>query len=73
MPTFLSGQMAYTDLADEYDPQVSGLFSWKNDDSTFGVCRRASTRSATSAATASRCSATTRAPWAASTGAGARR
>ena len=37
MQTFLSGQMAYTDLADEYDPQFSGLFNWKNADSTFGV------------------------------------
>src|SRR5687768_16444701 len=37
MQTFLSGQMAYTDLADEYDPQFSGLFNWKNADSTFGA------------------------------------
>jgi iron complex outermembrane receptor protein len=32
----LSGQAAYTDLADEYDPQASGLFSWKNQDETLG-------------------------------------
>jgi iron complex outermembrane receptor protein len=37
MQTFLSGQMAYTDLADEYDPQFSGLFNWKNAENTFGV------------------------------------
>ena len=29
---YLSAQGAYTDLADEFDPQVSGLFSWKNAD-----------------------------------------
>jgi len=34
---FLSGQMAYTDLADETDPQLSGLYSWKNDDETLGA------------------------------------
>src|SRR4029453_17047602 len=37
MQTYLSGQMAYTDLADKYDPQFSGLFSWKNPESTFGA------------------------------------
>src|SRR6185436_14737575 len=37
MQTFLSGQMAYTDLADEYDPQFSGLFNWKNQEGTFGA------------------------------------
>ena len=37
MQTFLSGQMAYTDLADEYDPQFSGLFNWKNAEGTFGA------------------------------------
>jgi len=34
---YLSGQMAYTDLADKSDPQLSGLYSWKNDDNTFGA------------------------------------
>lgn len=33
----LSVQYAYSDLSDETDPNVSGLYSWKNDDSTFGV------------------------------------
>jgi iron complex outermembrane recepter protein len=33
----LSAQAAYTDLADEYDPQASGLFSWKNSDETLGL------------------------------------
>jgi iron complex outermembrane receptor protein len=37
MATYLSAQGAYTELADEFDPQVSGLFSWRNDDSTLGV------------------------------------
>lgn len=37
MQTFLSAQMAYTDLADKYDPQFSGLFNWKNGDGTFGA------------------------------------
>ncbi|HEY0941579.1 MAG TPA: TonB-dependent receptor [Steroidobacter sp.] len=37
MSTYLSAQGAYTELADEFDPQVSGLFSWRNDDSTLGV------------------------------------
>src|SRR4051794_30076989 len=27
----------YSDQADAYDPQISGLFNYKNDDSTFGV------------------------------------
>lgn len=27
----------YSDLPDEWDPQVSGLVSWKNDSETFGV------------------------------------
>ncbi len=27
----------YSDQADAYDPQVSGLFNYKNEDSTFGV------------------------------------
>lgn len=37
MQTFLSGQMVYTDLADKYDPQFSGLFNWKNTEGTFGA------------------------------------
>lgn len=32
-----SAQGAYTELADETDPQVSALFSWKNDAETLGV------------------------------------
>ena len=32
-----SAQSAYTDLADDYDPQASGLFSWKNSEATLGV------------------------------------
>ncbi|HET7204243.1 MAG TPA: TonB-dependent receptor [Steroidobacteraceae bacterium] len=38
-PMTLSGtlQGAYSQLADETDPQASALFSWKNTDSTFGV------------------------------------
>src|SRR5687767_8017951 len=36
MSTYLSAQGAYTELSDEFDPQVSGLFSWHNDDSTLG-------------------------------------
>ena len=36
MTVNLSAQAAYTDLADEYDPQASGLFSWKNADETLG-------------------------------------
>ncbi|MBB6095950.1 iron complex outermembrane receptor protein [Povalibacter uvarum] len=27
----------YSDQADQYDPQLSGLFNYKNDDGTFGV------------------------------------
>jgi iron complex outermembrane recepter protein len=33
----LSAQAAYTELADKYDPQASGLFSWKNSAETWGV------------------------------------
>ncbi len=33
----LSVQYAYSELSDETDPNISGLYSWKNDDSTFGV------------------------------------
>jgi iron complex outermembrane receptor protein len=32
-----SAQGAYTELADEMDPQVSALFSWKNDSETLGL------------------------------------
>jgi iron complex outermembrane receptor protein len=35
--TLVSAQGSYTEMSDKYDPQVSGLVSWKNDDSTFGV------------------------------------
>lgn len=27
----------YNDIAEEFDPSLSGLYSWKNDDETFGV------------------------------------
>jgi iron complex outermembrane receptor protein len=38
-PMTLTGslQAAYSDLADESDPQASALFSWKNPESTVGV------------------------------------
>jgi iron complex outermembrane receptor protein len=32
-----SAQMAYTELADEWDPQLSGMVSWSNAADTFGV------------------------------------
>lgn len=32
-----SAQMAYTELADKWDPQLSGMLSWKNAEGTFGV------------------------------------
>ncbi|WP_380874371.1 TonB-dependent receptor [Sphingomonas sp. DBB INV C78] len=32
-----SVQAVYSDLSDKLDPQISGLFSWKNDDETFGI------------------------------------
>ncbi len=34
---YVNAQGVYTDLAEETDPQFSGLFSWKNDDETFGI------------------------------------
>ena len=37
MQTYLSAQMAYTDLADKYDPQFSVLFNWKNSEGNFGA------------------------------------
>jgi iron complex outermembrane recepter protein len=36
MTTYLSAQGAYTELSDEFDPQLSGLFSWRDEDSTLG-------------------------------------
>lgn len=33
----LSATGAYTEKADEFDPQASALFSWKNDSDSFGV------------------------------------
>lgn len=36
MATYLSAQGAYTENSDEFDPQVSGLFSWRDDDGTIG-------------------------------------
>ncbi len=33
---FLSAEAQYSDLPAETDPQVSGMYSWKNNDSTFG-------------------------------------
>ncbi len=34
---YVTAQAAYTDQAEETDPHLSGLFSWKNDDETFGI------------------------------------
>jgi len=33
----LTGQVNYNDLAGKWKPQVSGLYSWKNQEGTFGV------------------------------------
>ncbi|MGN6817187.1 MAG: TonB-dependent receptor [Sphingomonas sp.] len=33
----LTAQANYNDLADKVKPQVSGLYSWKNQDGTFGI------------------------------------
>ncbi len=33
----LTGQVNYNDLAGKWKPQVSGLYSWKSQDGTFGV------------------------------------
>jgi iron complex outermembrane receptor protein len=33
---FLSAQGAYTDMSDDFDPQLSGLYSWRDPDSQFG-------------------------------------
>lgn len=33
----LTAQANYNDLADKLRPQMSGLFSWKNEDETFGI------------------------------------
>ena len=35
--TFLSAKADYGTISEETDPQISGLFSWKNDEETFGV------------------------------------
>jgi iron complex outermembrane receptor protein len=32
-----SAQMVYSELRDSWDPQASGLISWHNDSSTFGI------------------------------------
>ncbi|GBL04550.1 TonB-dependent receptor [Glaciecola sp. KUL10] len=32
-----STEMQYNDISEEFDPSVSGLYSWKNDEETFGV------------------------------------
>jgi iron complex outermembrane receptor protein len=34
-------QAVYADLPDEYDPQISALFNWKNDANSFGVMLQA--------------------------------
>lgn len=34
--TFLSAKADYGTISEETDPQISGLFSWKNDEETFG-------------------------------------
>jgi iron complex outermembrane receptor protein len=33
----VSAQAAYSELSDKFDPNVSALFNYKNDDSTFGI------------------------------------
>ncbi|MEE2001868.1 TonB-dependent receptor [Alkalimonas sp. MEB108] len=33
----LGVEMQYTETSKNWDPQLSGLYSWKNDDETFGV------------------------------------
>lgn len=33
---YLSAQGAYTEMSKDFDPQVSGLYSWRDADSTFG-------------------------------------
>ena len=33
----LTAQANYNDLAGKWEPQASGLFSWKNEDHTFGI------------------------------------
>ena len=59
MATYLSAQGAYTELSDEFDPQVSGLFSWRERRRHHRLPgRRPCTRSAIFVATASKCSAT---------------
>ncbi|WP_100643459.1 TonB-dependent receptor [Alteromonas facilis] len=34
---FATAEVQYSDLAEEYDPQLSGLYNWKNEDETFGI------------------------------------
>lgn len=35
--TLVSAQGSYTELSDKFDPQVAGLFSWKNSGETLGM------------------------------------
>ena len=36
MEAAITAQAAYTELSESLDPQIGGLFSWKNDGETFG-------------------------------------
>jgi iron complex outermembrane receptor protein len=42
-----SVEMQYGDLSEDWDPGVSGLYSWKNDNETFGVLVAASLQNRT--------------------------
>ncbi len=33
----LQVQNQYSDVSEEWDPQLSGLYSWKNEDENFGI------------------------------------
>lgn len=44
---FATAEMQYSDLADEWDPQLSGLYSWKNDDENFGILVNVSSQTRT--------------------------
>ncbi|MBT0586793.1 TonB-dependent receptor [Alteromonas oceanisediminis] len=34
---FATAEVQYSELAEEFDPQLSGLYSWKTEDETFGI------------------------------------
>lgn len=44
---FATAEMQYSDLAEQWDPQLSGLYSWKNDDDSFGILVNVSTQTRT--------------------------